>query len=175
MEIDFEVLSVDTPEIIQPNETAEAYSTRITQEKMHAAWDKIQHEKLPILPILCADTEVVLDGVVLGKPRDEEDAFNMLKKLSGRTHLVITSVGVKFSDDEKILTNNTKVTFDIIPDHAIRHYLATGEYRDKSGSYGIQGYIGQYISEIQGCFYAVMGLPLNSVRRLISPGMTPHL
>jgi len=167
MEIPFELLLVETKEIIAESETAEQYSPRITKEKMEAAWSKILYEQLPLRPVLCADTEVVLDGVVLGKPHDENDAFFMLKKLSGRTHLVITSVGVKFHEYQKIITNTTRVTFDVIPEDAIRHYLASGEYRDKSGSYGIWGYIGQYISELHGCFYTVMGLPLYVVRKLL--------
>lgn len=167
MEIPFELLSIDTPEIVKPNESPESYSKRITREKLHAAWEKIVQENLPPLPVLCADTEVVLDDVILGKPRDENDAFNMLKRYSGRTHQVITSVGLIDEDFEKIRLDTTFVTFGTMTDENIQHYLASGNYKDKSGAYGIQSYIGQFISRIDGCFYSVMGLPLNTVRELM--------
>lgn len=168
MEVSFEILLVDTPEIVKPNETPENYSKRIVLEKLHAARDKIQNEHLNNLPILCADTEVVLNGIILGKPRDEEDAFNTLLQYSGQTHQVITSVGVIYKDFEQIRINTTKVTFAKMNAQDIRHYLSSGNYKDKSGSYGIQSYIGQFISHIEGCFYSVMGLPLNTVREILN-------
>lgn len=167
MEIPFEFLLVDTPEVVNPHETPEDYSRRVVQEKLHAAWHKIQNEQLPILPILCADTEVVLNGIILGKPHDEEDAFNMLSQYSGQTHQVLTSVGVIYEDFEQIKTNVTRVTFAKMSEQEIRHYLLSGNYKDKSGAYGIQSYIGQFISRIEGCFYSVMGLPLNTVREIL--------
>jgi septum formation protein len=167
MGVAFELLLVDTPEQVLPNETAEQFSLRVTQEKLETSWDKILQDKLTPMPILCADTEVVLDEKILGKPIDQQDAFNMLKSLSGRTHRVITSVGIKYVDYQKIILNTTLVTFASMPDEAIFHYLSTGDFQDKSGSYGIQSYIGQFISRIEGCFYSVMGLPLNTVRELL--------
>lgn len=168
IEIPFELLLVDTPEIVKPNETPEDYSNRVVQEKLHAAWHKIQNEQLASLPVLCADTEVVLNGVILGKPRDEEDAFNMLSQYSGQSHQVITSVGIMYHDFEQIRINTTWVTFEKMSGEEIRHYLASGNYKDKSGAYGIQSYIGQFISRIDGCFYSVMGLPLNTVREMLN-------
>ena len=167
MGVDFELLHVDTPEIIAPNETPETYSKRVTEEKLEAAWKKIIEEKLPIMPVLCADTEVVLDNIILGKPRDYNDAFNMLKSYSGRSHQVITSVGVKYFDYQKVAMNTTTVTFATLSDEDIHRYLKTGDYKDKSGSYGIQNYIGQFIEKVEGCFYSVMGLPLNTTRELL--------
>ena len=98
MEIPFELLLLDTPEIVKPDESPADYSKRITQEKLHAAWDTIMREQLKVLPVLCADTEVVLDNKVLGKPHDEKDAFNMLRQYSGQSHQVITSVGLIYGD-----------------------------------------------------------------------------
>lgn len=167
MGVDFELLLVDTLEIIAPNETPEIYSTRITSEKLEAAWKKILNEKLAIMPVLCADTEVILDDIILGKPRDYQGAFNILKSYSGRSHQVITSVGVKYFGYQKIVMNTTIVTFSTLSDEDIRRYFETGDYQDKSGSYGIQSYIGQFISKIEGCFYSVMGLPLNATRGLL--------
>ncbi len=174
MGIHFELLLLDTPEIIAPNETPENYSTRITHEKLEASWKKILKEKLSLMPVLCADTEVVLDNMILGKPRDYQDAFNMLKSYSGRSHQVITSVGVKYFDYQKVAMNTTIVTFANMSDEEIRHYLDMGDYKDKSGSYGIQSYIGQFISKIEGCFYSVMGLPLNTTRELLGQSLIAH-
>ena len=168
MEIPFKLLLIDTPEIVKPNESPEDYSKRVAQEKMHAAWHKIQSEQITPLPVLCADTEVVLNGVILGKPRDEEDAFNMLSQYSGQSHQVLTSVGIIHEDFEQIRINTTWVTFAKISEQEIRHYLTSGNYKDKSGAYGIQSYIGQFISRIDGCFYSVMGLPLNTVREMLN-------
>lgn len=168
IEVVYDLLLVDTPELHQPGETAEHYSQRVTAEKLQAAKQKMQAEHLAIRPILCADTEVVLDGIILGKPKDKQDAFDTLKKYSGRSHEVITSVGVTYLDYQKILLQKTVVHFAVIPDKAIEHYLKSDNYKDKSGSYGIQSYIGQYIAHIDGCFYSVMGLPLNTVRELLT-------
>jgi septum formation protein len=168
MEVEFEILPIDTPEVVAPDETSDAYSQRITKEKLDEAWKTIIQDQLPPLPVLCADTEVVLNGVILGKPVDEHDAFDMIKGYAGKTHEVITSVGIAFYDYQNIQLNKTFVTFSKITDSEIKHYLTSGNYKDKSGGYGIQSYIGQFISRIDGCFYSVMGLPLNTVREMLN-------
>lgn len=168
MGIDFEILSLDIPEEIAPSETPDEYSKRVTREKLEAAWDKMIRDNLPIMPILCADTEVVLNNKILGKPDSYQDAFDMLKSYSEKSHYVITTIGLKYTNYERFITNYTTVNFAHIPDDEIHKYLATGNYKDKAGSYGIQSYIGQFISKIDGCFYSVMGLPLNSVRELLT-------
>ena len=160
MGVEFDILQVDTPEIIAPGETAEMYSARVTNEKLIAANKKMIEDHLTVMPILCADTEVVLDGKIIGKPHDRQDAFNMLKSYSGRSHQVITSVGVIYHDYQKVIMQKTTITFANIPEQAINHYLATNDYADKAGGYGIQSYIGQFICHIDGCFYSVMGLPI---------------
>lgn len=167
MGVEFEILPIDVPEERGPNETTEMYSKRVTEEKLNAAWNKIIKDKLTTLPVLCADTEVVLDQQILGKPNDYQHAFSMLKSYSGRSHQVITSVGLKYFDYQKIAMNMTTVHFAAMPDAEIHHYLSTGDYTDKAGGYGIQSSIGQFISRIDGCFYSVMGLPLNTVRELL--------
>jgi septum formation protein len=172
MEVEFEILRIDTPEIVATNETSDFYSKRITKEKLEAAWESIIQGQLPPLPVLCADTEVVLDGVILGKPVDEQDAFDMIKRFTGKTHEVITSVGITYYDYQKIEMNKTLVTFSNITDSEIKHYLTSGNYKDKSGGYGIQSYIGQFISHIDGCFYSVMGLPLNTVKEMLNDLIT---
>ena len=92
----------------------------------------------------------------------------MLKQYSGKTHQVITSTGLLYNNYEKISMNMTLVTFSQMTDENIRHYLISGNYRDKAGGYGIQSYIGQFISSISGCFYSVMGLPLSTVREMLN-------
>ena len=94
MGVTFDLLLIDTPEIIAPNETAEMYSKRVTKEKLDAAKVKIIEDHLTPMPVLCADTEVILDEKILGKPRNRQEAYHMLKSLSNRSHQVITSVGV---------------------------------------------------------------------------------
>lgn len=168
MGAEFSVLSIDIPEEKTPSETPEMYSRRITAEKLNAAWDAMLNQGLTTLPILCADTEVVLDQSILGKPRDYKHAFSMLKSYSDRRHQVITSVGLKYLSYEKIITHTTTVYFAHMSDSDIHHYLASGDYQDKAGAYGIQSWIGQFIYKIDGCFYSVMGLPLNSVRELLA-------
>lgn len=168
MGVVFDLLLLETPEICRPGETAEQYSLRVTEEKLNAAWKQIIQDKLTALPILCADTEVVLDEQILGKPQNSEEAFKMLKSYSGRNHEVITSVGITYFDYQSIVMNKTRVTFADMSDADINHYLEMGDYQGKSGGYGIQSYIGQFISRIEGCFYSVMGLPLNTVREMLN-------
>jgi len=167
MSVEFEYLFTDIDEQITPDETPETYSKRITKEKSDAAWTKIVQENLPKMPVLCADTEVVLNERILGKPRDYNDAYAMLSAYSGGEHRVITSVGLTYLNFQKISLSTTIVHFATLSDKAIHHYLSTGDYLDKAGAYGIQSYIGQFISKIEGCFYSVMGLPLNAVRELL--------
>ena len=174
MGVPFEILPLDTPEIIAPNESPETYSVRVTKEKMDAAWAQLILQQAPLMPVLCADTEVVLNNQILGKPRDEQDAFDMLKSYSGKAHQVLTSVGIHYFDYQKIITNTTIVHFTTMSDNDIKHYLALGDYNDKAGAYGIQSYIGQFISKIDGCFYSVMGLPLSTVR-LLMQSLDQHL
>lgn len=167
MGVDFDLLLVDAPEIIAPNERPEDYSMRITKEKLEAAWQELNQNAMPVLPVLCADTEVVLDEKILGKPESYDHAFSMIKSYSNRSHQVLTSVGVQYHDYQKIMMNTTVVTFASMSDADIHQYLAGGDYQGKSGAYGIQSFLGQFISKIDGCFYSVMGLPLNSVRLLL--------
>jgi septum formation protein len=112
--------------------------------------------------IIAADTEVVLDGHVLGKPRTSEDARQMLTKLSGRTHSVLTGVTlVRLPDAERrSFVETTYVHFAPIPEEEITRYLASGEPFDKAGSYAIQGRAGRYVPRIEGCYFNIVGLPL---------------
>ncbi|MDD3267325.1 MAG: Maf family protein [Burkholderiales bacterium] len=165
--INFEIISIDIPEEVQDKEDYLSYSRRICEEKANAATKHVVENNLPIYPILTADTEVVIDDEVLGKPENYDAAFKMWQKMRGRNHLVITTVTLKHDDFMQTISNESKVYFDNVSDEEIHNYLATGNHEDKSGSYGIQSYAGQFIQRIDGCFYSIMGLPLNTVRNLL--------
>ncbi len=164
--VDFEILNIDTPEEVKSGEGYLDYSLRVSQEKAKAGWNYMLTQNLPAHPILTADTEVIHNDEVLGKPEDYNAAFAMWRKLAGQKHLVITTITLKYFEFEKSLTSQSWVYFDDLSDDEIHAYLQTGDYKDKSGSYGIQSFAGQYIQKIDGCFYSVMGLPLNAVRNL---------
>jgi septum formation protein len=166
--IDYELLPIDIIEEVQDNENYLTYSQRICQEKSQAAWQYLQEHELAYYPVLTADTEVIFNNQVLGKPLDYADAFRIWRLLSGQQHLVITSITMKYFTYEKTLSKTSSVYFDELSDEEIHTYLATGDYKDKSGAYGIQSYAGQFIRKIDGCFYSIMGLPLNLVRQLLS-------
>ena len=116
--------------------------------------------------ILSSDTVVFCDGQILGKPRDEEDAFRMLRKLSGRTHTVCTAVAVRKGGRTHDLCSQTNVTFRELTDEQIRRYIATGEPMDKAGAYGIQGKGALLVEEIRGDYYTVVGLPVAKLARM---------
>ena len=113
--------------------------------------------------VIAADTVVTLDGHILGKPRTTDDARNMLSKLSGRTHSVVTGVTIiRLPDAERRrFVETTHVHFAALSDEELNRYLATDEPNDKAGSYAIQGRAGRYIPRIEGCYFNVVGLPLS--------------
>lgn len=165
--VDFELLLIDIPEEVDEGENYLDYSRRICMEKAAAAWQFMLENDLPNYPILTADTEVIYKNEVLGKPENYDAAFAMWRKFAGDEHLVITTITLKYFDFERTVTSQSRVFFDQLTDDEIHAYLATGDYKDKSGSYGIQSFAGQYIQKIDGCFYSIMGLPLNAVRKLL--------
>jgi len=120
--------------------------------------------------IIAADTEVVLDSHIFGKPRSSDDARRMLTKLSGRSHSVLTGVAVvRLPDAERIsFVETTLVQFAPLSDEEITRYLATGEPYDKAGAYAIQGYAARYIPRIEGCYFNVVGLPLSRLQQALT-------
>lgn len=113
--------------------------------------------------VIGSDTIVTIDGEVLGKPKDKNEAFIMLKKLQGKTHHVITGLCLLSSIKKYVNHSTSYVTFAPMSDKEINEYISTGECDDKAGAYAIQGYGGKYISKIDGDYYTIMGLPLNMV------------
>ena len=114
------------------------------------------------------DTVVAVDGKILGKPTDDEDAFNMLSMLSGKTHTVSTGVCICSKEKTEMFSNTTEVEFHRLSEETIRSYIATGECSDKAGSYGIQGYGNVLVKEIKGDYFSVMGLPVSEASRVLS-------
>jgi septum formation protein len=154
----FTILSSAIDETPFANESPETLVQRLADTKA----DLVAARAVGPAVIIAADTEVVLDGHVLGKPRTSDDARNMLAKLSGRTHSVITGVTlIRLPDAERrSFVETTQVQFAKIPDEEILRYLATGEPFDKAGSYAIQGRAGRYVPRIEGCYFNIVGLPL---------------
>ncbi|MDD2258663.1 MAG: Maf family protein [Bacilli bacterium] len=117
--------------------------------------------------IVCADTIVVKNNVILGKPKSKEDAFKTLKMLQNDVHYVYTAVLIQYKKYKKVFVEKTKVYIDSLTDEEIELYIDTTEPYDKAGSYAIQGVFGKYIKKIEGDYYNVMGLPINLVYREI--------
>jgi septum formation protein len=160
---DFDIVPADIDEQIKGKITPEAYVQAMAQEK--AAYVA---EQYPADLVIGCDTIVTIDGEILGKPVSRADAFRMLKKLSGRTHKVYTSVVMKKGAQQNAVTVPAKVVFYELSDEEIEHYLDTLEYQDKAGAYGIQGQGALLIKEIQGDYYAIMGLPVATVYRMLA-------
>ncbi len=137
-------------------------------------WETEHPDDTEDFVVLGADTIVVLDGVPMGKPKDEEDAIRTLKSLSGRSHSVYTGVALVYGDEVKTLCSKTDVYFYDLSDEEIRRYVDSGEPMDKAGSYGIQGLGRILIRKIDGDYFTVVGLPVAEVyRALTALGVEP--
>lgn len=173
--LEFGVLDVDVPEQRAPGEPPEDYVRRVAREKAGAGL--LEAIAVPGALVLGADTEVVLDDRVFGKPVDADDAAAMLRALSGRTHRVISAVSVVSAGRAAQAVSDSEVTFATLDDDDIAAYLATGEWQGKAGAYAIQGRAQAFISHLSGSFSGVMGLPLYETMQLLrqfglGPGRT---
>jgi len=162
--LQFERLVTDVEEQRQPEEAAEVYVRRLALDKARAGVAVAPQD----LPVLGADTIVVLNNDVLEKPRDAAHAAQMLSQLSGQTHQVMTAVALADSARELDCLVTTDVTFRNITAEEISHYIASGEPMDKAGAYGIQGLGGNFVRKINGSYHAVVGLPLVETNELLS-------
>ena len=158
----FSAESADINEDRLPDEAAAAYVQRLAVEKAQAIWNRRQSSDTPDNPLLVlgADTVVVSDGHILGKPTDAADASRMLRLLSGRTHAVLTGLAVVTRKGVVSDVEITHVTFNIPEKGEITGYIASGEPLDKAGAYAIQGYAARWIPRIEGCYFNVVGLPI---------------
>jgi septum formation protein len=159
------VASADVQELRLPRESPGAYAQRLARDKARA---------VPGALVLGADTIVVVDGEVLEKPVDAEDALRMLRRLQGRTHQVITAIALIAHGRTFQASDTTQVTFRPAEDDLLRAYIATGEPMDKAGAYGIQGYGAALIERIEGDFFSVMGLPVRLVLDLLKEAGQPY-
>jgi septum formation protein len=166
----FTVASADLNEELLPDEVAAAYVQRLAEEKAQAVWNlhKSANDSGDALIVLGADTCVVSEGNILGKPTDAADARRMLELLSGRTHAVLT--GIAAITRGKIVRGLeiTRVTFNVLKDAEIARYIASGEPLDKAGAYAIQGYAARWIPRIEGCYFNVVGLPIARTINLLA-------
>lgn len=165
--IDCIVLPSDIDETARKSESPAEYVKRLANEKARVTANSMKRE-YSSLCVVAADTTVSLRREILGKPESDEDAFDMLKKLSAKTHEVHTAVAVSYRNDVKVSLSTTKVQMMRLTAEMINNYIASGEHRDKAGSYGIQGKASTWIKHIEGSYSGVMGLPLFETVQLIS-------
>jgi len=161
--IDFSVLGIDVPEVVEAGEQAEEFVQRLALDKARAGWALCDKT----CPVMGADTVVVVDDMILGKPADTADARDMLMELSGRSHVVMTAVALVQANKEALRLNCTCVTFRELSEQECSDYVATGEPMDKAGAYAVQGAAAIFIKELRGSYSGVMGLPLYETAQLL--------
>ncbi len=157
----------DVDEVPLPGEAPEAYVQRVTLAKVHAGLHRMYQRRLISHPVLSADTTVEVDGAVISKPVDEADAIDILRRLSGRTHRVLTAVALAEENRIEQALNVNEVRFRVLGEAEIKRYAHSGEPLDKAGAYGIQGRAGIFIEEIRGSYTGIMGLPLFETAMLL--------
>ncbi|MFM8473682.1 MAG: Maf family protein [Candidatus Kapaibacterium sp.] len=152
------VVPADVPEHLHAaGEGPGTYASALAQEKARVVWTSVPPESI----VIAADTIVVIDEEILNKPVDEADAVRMLRRLSGRTHTVITAVCVRTATSDIVRQSTTRVTFRTLGDEEIGAYVRSGSPMDKAGAYGIQDDFGAvFVRHIEGCYYTIVGLPL---------------
>ena len=160
LDLDFEIRLKEIEEIYPPELKAEEITNYLAELKANAFEGELQANEI----LITSDTIVWHNGRALGKPKDEQDAFAILKSLSNATHEVITSVCFKTNSKTKLLHETTKVTFNELSEDAIRYYIENYKPFDKAGAYGIQEWIGFVgVSKIEGSYANVMGMPTDKV------------
>ena len=164
-----EVRPADIDESLLPDELPAPHAERLARSKAHTI---AAHE--PGAVVIAADTIVVVDGDVLGKPRDPRHAHEMLRRLSGRTHTVLTAIAVAKESRTESAVESVNVTFRALSDDEIDAYIATGEPMDKAGAYGIQGYGATIVERVDGDYFSVMGLGLRRLVELLERVGAPY-
>lgn len=159
----FDIIVSDADENITEKLTPSDTVEELAKRKALSVWEENKDAV-----VFGCDTVVAVDGKILGKPKDDDEAFHMIKMLSGKVHTVSTGVCICDSDKMSVFSNTTEVEFYPLSDETIRSYIATGEGKDKAGSYGIQGYGCVLIKEIKGDYFSVMGLPVSESARVLA-------
>ncbi len=164
--VPFTVRVADTDEQ-SDEQNPDRFAEALAKRKGLAVWQSLTDEEKTADPVvLSADTVVVCDGEILGKPTSPEDAARMLRMLSGRAHHVITGVAVTAHGVAHTAHSDTLVRVHTLSDEAIAHYVASGDPMDKAGAYGIQGAFSRWIEGIEGCYFGVVGLPTHVLAEL---------
>jgi septum formation protein len=158
---------LETDETALINEDPVVYVERIARSKAMHGLKIVEERRLPMRPVLAADTTLEFDGEIIGKPVDMADATQILKRLSGRTHRVLTGVAINHLGRIEYVLSTSEVRFRAIDDEEIRHYVMSGEPMDKAGAYGIQGRAGLFVEHLAGSFTGVMGLPVCETGELL--------
>ena len=169
--VPFRVVGAAVDEAVLAGESSEAYVARLAAAKAEAGWE---HNQVRRAPVLAADTAVVLDGRILGKPIDRPDGEGMLRQLSGRTHVVLTAIALRTTSGLRSRTSRSEVTFRALAAEEIRTYWESGEPSDKAGAYAIQGRAAVFIADLRGSFSGVMGLPLFETAELLRDAGVAH-
>jgi septum formation protein len=149
-----------TDETPLPGEAPETYARRVAGAKALYGAQLIALRKLAPRPVLAADTTLDIDGEIVGKPRDTDDATAILERLSGRVHRVITAVALAHTNASECLASISEVRFRALNAEEIRRYVISNEPLDKAGAYGIQGHAAMFVEEIRGSHSGIVGLPL---------------
>ena len=157
----------ETDETPHPDEAPLAYVERVARAKAEHGLKIVYERKLPLRPILSADTTLEFAGEIIGKPLDMPDAMAILKRLSGQTHRVLTGVAVNYQGRTEYVLSSSEVRFRQLDEDEIRHYVISGEPMDKAGAYGIQGRAGMFVEHPAGSFTGVMGLPVCETGELL--------
>ena len=157
------VQPADIDESMFAGEDPRAHCERLAREKV-----AVIAEREPDALVIGSDTIVIIDGEVLGKPSDETEARATLSRLSGRSHVVMTAIAIRYRGQERSAVEEVGVTFHGLSPEEIAAYVATGEPMDKAGAYGIQGYGATIVARVDGDYFAVMGLPLQRLVRLLA-------
>lgn len=143
------------------------YVERVTRAKAEHGLKIVNERKLPLRPVLAADTTLEFDGQIIGKPVDMADAVSILRRLSGHTHRVLTGVALDHMGRTEYVLSRSEVRFRALDEEEIRHYVLSGEPMDKAGAYGIQGRGGMFVEHLSGSFSGVMGLPVCETGELL--------
>jgi nucleoside triphosphate pyrophosphatase len=160
-----------TPDVVEEardGEPPKHYVERIARTKASVGWERVAKRKLPPWPVLGADTEVVVDDKVLGKPADAAEAADMLSRLAGRTHEVLTGVALRYEEEIVFAMSASRVRMVQLSRTQVANYVESGEWTDKAGGYAIQGRAAAFIEHIEGSYSGVMGLPLFETASLLA-------
>lgn len=158
----------DVDETPRAGESPRDYVQRVALAKATVGLDLLARRRYVLKPVLGADTTIALDEQIIGKPQNTDDAMAILRRLSGRTHVVMTAVAIVFGERVETRLSESAVTFAALDEAHVRRYVATGEPMDKAGAYAVQGRAAAFITRMEGSYSGIMGLPLAETAVLLS-------